>query len=92
MQDQTSPRLAILPLHLLGALPGLGHGSDSLLSVRHNQLLAGNTRNRNAGAWQVSVGETKLQVVCFRMCLQVWSLHVELINCWRSWKGCFFFK
>lgn len=49
----------------------------------------GHPKSQGEG-WQVS-GAARLHGLCFQMCVQVRSLHGELINCWPSWKGCIFF-
>lgn len=79
----SSSSLGILPLHLLelclGQDPGLAQ-RGSVSCWQGTPEIPGQVRG---GAW--------LHGLCFQMCVQAWSLHGELINCWPSWKGCIFF-
>lgn len=86
MQDQTGPHLAILPLHAPGPWePRMGHwGWDTGADSRFwGAQPAPGREQPKLQRWGSAGerGEARLQVVCFQMCLQLWSLHVELINC-----------
>lgn len=86
MQDQPGPHLAILPLHPAGPWePRMGHwgwdaGADSRFWGCTTSSWPGTAQTAALGL-AGERGEAQLQVVCFQMCLQLWSLHVELINC-----------